>query len=90
MNLPCLFVPNELSDEAAACVAELLLNLAHAFDSQYATQICRHYDEFRQSPTSNARTMAVSSTLDCLDCKPGAVEDGVPPKPRRFHGLVRI
>ena len=28
--------------------------------------------------------------LDCLDCKPGAVEDGVPPKPRRFHGLVRI
>ena len=42
MNLPCLFVPNELSDEAAACVAELLLNLAHAFDSQYATQICRH------------------------------------------------
>ena len=51
MNLPCLFVPNELSDEAAACVAELLLNLAHAFDTQYATQICRHYDELRQPPT---------------------------------------
>ena len=51
MNLPCLFVPNELSDEAAACVAELLLNLAHAFDTQYATQICRHYDVLRQPPT---------------------------------------
>ena len=51
MNLPCLFVPNELSDEAAACVAELLLNFAHAFDSQYATHICRHYDELRQPPS---------------------------------------
>ena len=50
MTLPCLFVPNELSDEAVACVAELLLNLAHAFDSQYATQICRHYDELSQPP----------------------------------------
>ena len=28
--------------------------------------------------------------LDYLDCKPGAVEDGVPPKPRRFPGPVRI
>ena len=27
-----------------------LLNLAHAFDSQYATQICRHYDELNQPP----------------------------------------
>ena len=31
-----------------------------------------------------------AAPLDCLDCKPGAVEDGVPPKPRRFPGFVRI
>ena len=45
MNLPCLFVPNELSDEAAACVSELLNDLAVAFDGQYFAQICRYYAE---------------------------------------------
>ena len=50
MNLPDLVVPNELSDEAAAHIAELLLDLAVAFDTQYFAQICRYYDGFTQHP----------------------------------------
>ena len=56
MNLPCLFVPNELSDEAAACVAELLLNFAHAFDSQYATQ---HLSPLRRAQATPQHQMLV-------------------------------
>ena len=33
---------------------------------------------------------AQPAPLDCLDGEPGAAEDGAPPKPRRFDGLVRI
>ena len=56
MNLPCLFVPNELSDEAVACVAELLLNFAHAFDSQYATQ---HLSPLRRAQATPQHQMLV-------------------------------
>ena len=48
MNLPCFLVPSELSDEAAAHIAELLHDLAHHFDSQYFAQIRRHYQELEQ------------------------------------------
>ena len=60
MNLPCLLVPNELSDEAAAHIAELLHDLAIAFDNQYFAQIQRHYQELErqlrdQSPRNDAQ-----------------------------------
>ena len=60
MNLPCLLVPNELSDEAAAHIAELLHDLAIAFDNQYLAQIQRHYQELErqlrdQSPRNDAQ-----------------------------------
>ena len=48
MNLPCLLVPNELSDEAAAHIAELLHDLAIAFDNQYLAQIQRHYQNLER------------------------------------------
>ena len=48
MNLPCLLVPNELSDEAAAHIAELLHDLAIAFDNQYFAQIQRHYQNLER------------------------------------------
>ena len=48
MNLPYLLVPNELSDEAAAHIAELLHDFAIAFDNQYFAQIQRHYQELEQ------------------------------------------
>ena len=48
-NLPCLLVPHELSDEAAAHVSELLNDLVFAFDAQYFAQIRRHYDERRDT-----------------------------------------
>ena len=41
------FVPDELSDEAAAHLLEYLYGLAGAFESQYFAQICRYYDERR-------------------------------------------
>ena len=50
MNLPYLLVPSELSDEAAAHIAELLHHLAIAFDNQYFAQIQRHYQ--RTLPTT--------------------------------------
>ena len=50
MTLPYLFLPHQLSDEAAAYVSELLNDLAVAFDGQYFAQICRYYDELSQRP----------------------------------------
>ena len=41
------FVPDELSDEAAAHLLEYLYGLAGAFENQYFAQICRYYDERR-------------------------------------------
>ena len=53
-------MPNELSDEAAAHIAELLHDLAIAFDNQYFAQIQRHYQELErqlrdQSPRNDAQ-----------------------------------
>ena len=48
MNLPYLLVPSELSDEAAAHIAELLHHLAIAFDNQYFAQIQRHYQQLER------------------------------------------
>ena len=48
MNLPHL-VCDELSDEAAVYVAELLNGLAAAFDSQHLGQILRDYHELREA-----------------------------------------
>ena len=44
MPLPCLLLPQELSDEAAAHVSELLNDFVVAFDGQYFAQIRRYYD----------------------------------------------
>lgn len=41
------FVPEELSDEAAAHTLELLYGIAGAFESQYCALISRYYDERR-------------------------------------------
>ena len=41
------FVPEELSDEAAAHLLEYLYGLAEAFENQYFAQVCRYYDERR-------------------------------------------
>ena len=41
------FVPDELTDEAAAHLLEYLYGLAGAFENQYFAQICRYYDERR-------------------------------------------
>ena len=49
MNLPCLLVPQELSDEAAAQLSEFLNDLVFAFDGQYFAQIRRYYDERRDT-----------------------------------------
>ena len=46
------FVPDELSDEAAAHVLEYLYSLASAFENQYFAQVCRYYDERRESERS--------------------------------------
>ena len=43
------FVPDELSDEAAAHVLEYLYGLAGAFENQYFAQVRRYYDERRES-----------------------------------------
>ena len=43
------FVPDELTDEAAAHLLEYLYGLAGAFENQYFAQICRYYDERRES-----------------------------------------
>ena len=43
------FVPDELTDEAAAQLLEYLYGLAGAFENQYFAQICRYYDERRES-----------------------------------------
>ena len=50
MTLPYLFLPHELTDEAAAYLSELLNDLAVAFDGQYFAQIGRYYDELSQRP----------------------------------------
>ena len=42
-------VPDELSDEAAALLLEYLYSLASAFENQYFAQVCRYYDERRES-----------------------------------------
>ena len=44
------FVPDELSDEAAAHVLEYLYGLANAFENQYFVQIRRYYHELRHPP----------------------------------------
>ena len=49
MNLPCLLLPYELSDDAAAQLSEFLNDLVFAFDGQYFAQIRRYYDERRDS-----------------------------------------
>ena len=41
------FVPDELTDEAAAHLLEYLYGLASAFETQYFAQICRYYDDTR-------------------------------------------
>ena len=43
------FVPEQISDEAAAHLLEYLYGLAGAFENQYFAQICRYYDERRES-----------------------------------------
>ena len=41
------FVPDDLSDEAAAHTLELLYGIAGAFENQYFAHIRRYYDEQR-------------------------------------------
>ena len=41
------FVPDELSDEAAAHTLELLYGIAGAFENQYSAHIGRYYHERR-------------------------------------------
>ena len=41
------FVPEEISDEAAAHMLEYLYGLAGAFENQHFAQICRYYNEHR-------------------------------------------
>ena len=41
------FVPDELSDEAAAHTVELLYGIAGVFENQYFALISRDYDERR-------------------------------------------
>ena len=41
------FVPEEISDEAAAHMLEYLYGLAGAFENQHFAQICRYYNERR-------------------------------------------
>ena len=47
MNLHCLPWPDEISDEAAAQLSEILNDLVFAFDAHYFAQIRRYYDERR-------------------------------------------
>ena len=43
------FVPEEISDEAAAHLLEYLYGLAGAFENQHFAQVCRYYDERREN-----------------------------------------
>ena len=43
------FVPDELSDEAAAHLLEYLYGLAGAFENQYFAQICRYKASLRHA-----------------------------------------
>ena len=43
------FVPDELSDEAAAHILEFLYGLAGAFDNQHFAQICRYKASLRHA-----------------------------------------
>ena len=47
-----LFVPDELTDEAAAHLLEYLYGLASAFENQYCAQLCRYYEQRRESERS--------------------------------------
>ena len=49
------FVPEELSDEAAAHMLEYLHGLAGAFENQYFAQIRRYYDELAHPPRHRTR-----------------------------------
>lgn len=40
---PVIALPDELSDEAAAKMLELLYELAHLFETHYAGQLHRYY-----------------------------------------------
>ena len=50
MNLSCLVVSPELSDEAAAHLSEILNDFAVVFDTQYFAHIRRYYDELSHRP----------------------------------------
>ena len=86
MNLPYLLVPNELSDEAAAHIAELLHDLAIAFDNQYFAQIQRHYQISNDSSTTNpsaTKHSSNSSNLPTGRSEPSSAPTESPRPPQR-------
>lgn len=50
-DLPLVCLPVELSDEAAAQVADFLMQLALGFENTHLSQIKRHYEAMRPLPT---------------------------------------
>jgi len=40
---PCIALPEDLTDEAAAAILEWLHETARAFENHYAAQLLRHY-----------------------------------------------
>ena len=40
---PCIAVPEDLTDEAAAALVEWLYDAARVLESHYAAQLLRHY-----------------------------------------------
>ena len=50
-HCPLLCAPGDLSDEAAAHIADLLMELALWFEGAHLSQIRRHHQAIRAQPT---------------------------------------
>jgi len=48
---PSLWPPGDLSDEAVAHIADLLMELVLCFEGAHLSQIRRHHQAMRQLPT---------------------------------------
>ena len=65
MNFP-IDLPDEISDETAATMVDLLYALGDAVGNRYYAQIRRFYDDQRHSPNplDDGRQMALFPELD--------------------------
>lgn len=63
---PCPCPPLDLSDEAAAQIAQFLMDLALCFESAHLAQIRRHHQALRPAPDDDDATRD-SNQLDLFE-----------------------